>query len=168
MPSCPSCGAEYRADFERCRDCDVPLVASLAPPEKAVAPEGDLSPVFSTGRRVDAELVRSMLEGHGLNAHVWAAGMGPWRMESALTEMTGVPSAFNSYRVMVPSDQVEDAEALLADVDAKDAETDAQDDDSDPGSPRSLMGMMRSRWVLVGAALFLLAIVVLFGAPGYD
>ena len=161
MAFCPNCGTEYRAGFERCRDCDVPLVSSLARPEERAASEADLSAVFSTGRRVDAELVRSMLEGHGLNAHVWAAGMGPWRMESALTEVTGVPSAFNSYRVMVPSDETEDAEALLADVDAT-------DEGSGPGASRSLMGMMRSRWALVGAALFLLAIVVLFGAPGFD
>lgn len=41
-------------------------------------PEGvELAEVYATGRRVDAELVRSMLESHGLKARVWAAGMGP-------------------------------------------------------------------------------------------
>lgn len=160
MGYCPKCGAEYLPGLERCADCDVDLMDEPSGSVDVVSGRVHLIDVFSTGRRVDAELVRSMLEGHGLTAHLWAAGMGPWRMESALTEVTGVANAFNSYRVMVPNNQVEDAEALIADVEVK-------GDDLDPGSAPGLMGIMRSRWALVGAALFLLAMVALFGPPDY-
>lgn len=159
MRYCPSCGAEYRSGFDRCTDCDVALVDE--PPTAAMTPQRvDLRDVYSTGRRVDAELIRSMLESHGLNARVWAGGMGPWRMESALTEVTGVPSAFNSYRVMVPEDEVEDAHVLLNDVEVTDL-----DDSSIVDDRTTLMQLFRARWVLVAAALFLLFLVLWFGPP---
>lgn len=158
MGYCPNCGAEYRAGIERCPDCDEALVPE--PPVAENTPELEqLHDVYATGRRVDAELVRSMLESHGLNARLWAAGMGPWRMESALTEVTGVPNAFNSYRVMVPEKEVEDARALLEAVDVTDA------GDAPVDEARTLMQLFRSRWALVGAAVFLLLLVLLFGPP---
>ena len=35
---CPRCGAEYRAGFDRCADCNVELVAGPAPRDRAEAP----------------------------------------------------------------------------------------------------------------------------------
>ena len=119
----------------------------------------ELREVYSTGRRVDADVVRSMLESHGVKARVWAAGMGPWRMESALTEVTGVPNAFNSYRVMVPEDEVEDARALLDAVDVADV------DDASVGDAQTPLQPLRARWLLVAFALLLLLLVLLFGPP---
>lgn len=126
-----------------------------------MTPEGvELAEVYSTGRRVDAELIRSMLESHGLKARVWAAGMGPWRMESALTEVTGVANAFNAYRVMVPAEEADDARALLDSVDAVDVE------DAPLGGPQTLMDLLRSRWLLIAAAFYLLLLILLVGPPG--
>ena len=117
--------------------------------------------VFSTGRRIDADMVRGLLEAHGFDARVWGSGMGPYRLESAVTEITGVPSPFNAYRVSVPSDDVEEARALIAA-----ASTEEQVADNEPvaeSARRSpgLMNIRRSRWAIVAAALFLLTVVIL-------
>ena len=160
MRYCPTCEAEYLEGFSHCADCKVELVDELPPRENEGGPgHVELVDIYSTGRRVDAELVRSMLQGHGLKAHVWAAGMGPWRMESALTEVTGVPNAFNAYRVMVPAGEVDDARALLQDVDVVDV------DDAPLLADGGLMSVFRSRWALVAGALFLLLLVLTLGPP---
>lgn len=119
--------------------------------------------VFTTGRRIDAEMVRGLLEAHGFDARIWGSGMGAYRLESAVTEITGVPSPFNAYGVGVPADQAEDARELLADVaettDAETTDAETVEDESAPG----VLEMMRSRWALVAAALFLLVFVILYG-----
>lgn len=170
MKYCPNCGAEYRPGFERCSDCGVALVD-----EPPVAAEEEGAPrweqisrveVFRTGRRLDAEMIRGMLEARGFDARVWASGMGVWRMESAMTEITGVPSDFNSYRVVVLEDEADDARAVIQDIEGPDAA--ASSTLAEPYDYRGVwfMDVLRSRWVLVGAALFLLAGIILFGPPG--
>ena len=64
---CPSCGAEYRAGFTRCADCDVDLVSE---PPRAETPEARrlsprLVPVFS-GELEDGESVQELLRTRGL------------------------------------------------------------------------------------------------------
>ena len=134
---------------------------------------------MSTGRSMDAEIVRSFLEGNGLSAEIWSSGLGRWRAESALTEVTGVPSDFNAYRVMVPDDQVVDARELLEASDAPELE---EEDWALPpaageggsigdtgmgygfeadGEPLRWMQLFRSKWVLTGVALFTLALILL-------
>ena len=73
-----------------------------------------LAPVFVTGRRSEAELVRSFLEAHSVEAQIWSSGLSPWRMEAALTEVTGLPSDFNAHRVMVSDADAETAKDLIA------------------------------------------------------
>lgn len=72
---CPQCGAEHRAGFVRCFDCQVPLVDT--PPSQA-AKSGvarDLVEVYRASR-VDAQLVSSALEGNGIGTVTDDAGSG--------------------------------------------------------------------------------------------
>ena len=135
------------------------MVEDAAPPQVEHIPREE---VFSTGRRIDADMIRGLLEAHGFDARVWASGMGPYRLESAVTEITGVPSPFNAYRVSVPVADAEEARALIADV--SDEGQAASIDETGPEPFRrspGLMSMMRSRWAIVAAALFLLTVVIL-------
>lgn len=143
-------------------DCQATLIDHSPPPkpgkERPVYEER--VPVFRSGRRIDAELVRGRLEANGLRAWVWGSGMGAYRMESALTEMTGVPNDFSSYQVVVDWDDVDEARELLDDA--------GEPPMVEPDLEETLMslGWLRHRWLLFGFALFLLLIVVLIGAPG--
>jgi hypothetical protein len=182
MRYCPACGSEYRPGFDVCADCGTELVdeptATANPAEDGSAAHHWI-PVHNTGRSMDAELVRSYLEGNGLTAEVWSSGLGRWRMESAITEVTGVPNDFSAFRVMVPDDQVEAARALLAQSEEVSlAEEDwntagdtfaERDDFGDTGAgygvadrePIRWMTIFRSRWVLTGVALFTLVLIVM-------
>ena len=123
--------------------------------------------VYRTGRFVDAEMVRGRLEADGIDARVWGGGMGVWRVESALTEMTGVPNDFNSYRVMVPLDDAGYArECLEGDSFADDPRSSQGPDDLDDSRVGSLW-MLRGRWAILGFAIVFLLIVILIGPPGY-
>ena len=73
-----------------------------------------------------------------------------------------MPNAFNAYGVGVPTHQTEEARALLADVEDGSVQAPAPKD-IEPSS--GLMNIMRSRWALLAAALFLLAFVIFLGAP---
>ena len=104
MRYCPECGAEYRPGFETCADCQVALVdePAVAPPSADVRPTAqERVVVFRSGRRIEAEVVRSRLEADGLDSRVWSSGLGPWMTVSALPEITAVPSDFNSHQVVV-------------------------------------------------------------------
>lgn len=120
----------------------------------------DREVVFTTGRRMDAEMVRGLLETSGLDARIWGGGMGAYRLESALTEVTGVPNAFNSYRVGVPVDEAEEAKAILADVEDRSAH-----DLDDEGSSRGdgFLSSMGTKAAVFAAALFLLWFVITIG-----
>ncbi len=63
MPWCPQCGAEYREEFTRCSECDVPLVASL-PEETPLGEAGVIVAAFSDHQ--EARLVRGVLDEEGI------------------------------------------------------------------------------------------------------
>lgn len=180
---CPECGSEYRAGFDVCADCgaalvDEPPLRSADDPTEGAA-EHHWVQVMSTGRSMDAEIVRSYLEGNGLRAEIWSSGLGRWRAESALTEVTGVPSDFNAHRVMVPDDQVDEARELLEASDGPELEEEdwarpppvrERGSIGDTGmgygfesdrEPLRWMQLFRSKWVLTGVALFTLALILL-------
>ena len=166
MKYCPSCGSEYRAGFEECADCQVALVQE--PPQistrQKVRPRvRDRTVVFRSGRRMDAELVRARLEADGIDTAIWSSGLGPWRLESALTEVTGVPSDFNSHQVVVDPAAVERALQLLAEGGAAEApeENELPEDDLP-----TFLSALRKRWMLLAFAIFLLLVVILAGPVG--
>jgi hypothetical protein len=74
----------------------------------------DPAPVFASGKRVDADIVVSMLQACGVYAEVWTSGLQPWAMQAAVTEMTGVPNDFGSNRVMVRRQDAALASQLIA------------------------------------------------------
>ncbi|MEA2451973.1 MAG: putative prokaryotic signal transducing protein [Actinomycetota bacterium] len=166
---CPSCGAEYRAGFSRCPDCDVEL-QSKPPTERALAARqaevvlDERVEVFITGRRIDAELVRGMLEANGLDARIWSGGMGVYRLESGLTELTGVPNAFNSYRVVVRVDEETTARELLRDASLASDEPEPTDHKGDPSF--GFLDLIRGRWILVAFAIFFVIMILRNGPPG--
>lgn len=164
---CHHCGAEYRPGFETCADYHVPLVEEspvpLVPDEPAEVVLRERVPIFRTGRRIDAELVRGRLESCGIDSRIWSSGLGVWRMESALTEVTGIPTEFNAHHVVVDRDDVDDTLELLRDETASD---DGEEVGYDDAGSRTSMSWLRPRWILIVFALFLVMLVVARGAPG--
>lgn len=110
---CPSCGAEYRPGFTECSDCGVALVDELPPePEReserklifgGQALGADLVQAHS-GSRVDSELIRSVLEGSGIECTLWGTG------SSYLPETGAKQSAV---RVMVRPADLERAKEVI-------------------------------------------------------
>ncbi len=171
---CPSCGAEYRAKFNICADCQV----ALSPEPSSAAKLHDevtgaveysahsLAPVFVSGRRSDAEMARGFLETQGVQAEVWSAGLSP------------ADADFGASRVMVPEDQVEEARTLLASVETEPIfdegsfdQVDSYDDtaepfDDDTDRLDSALDFLRQRWAVLAFALAILLIVLFIEAPG--
>ena len=168
MKYCPNCGTEYRSGFEECWDCQVALVdRPQLPTASTMRPTlRERVVVFRSGRRMDAELVRGRLEADGMDAHIWSSGLGPWRLESALTEVTGVASDFNSHQIVVDPDDVERARELLDEVVVERDTAERADaiDDSEVGP--AFLAVLRQRWALLAFAVFLLLIVLLAGPIG--
>lgn len=182
---CPSCGAEYRAKFNICADCQVALTPE--PPAAAIPEEEptdivefsarSLAPVFVSGRRSDAEMARGFLEAQGVEAEVWSTGLSPWHAAAGVGEMTGVPSDFGAHRVMVPEERAEEAKSLLATVDAADLisddgpdqlpsyEDEASRTDEDVDRLDSALDFLRRRWAVLAFALAFLLIIMFFGTP---
>ncbi len=83
MPWCPKCKSEYREGFTECATCHVPLVDELPeedetrvqdtvqaePAEETVQIENPIA-VYTSERRIDAEMIRDMRQDRGI-----AAGM---------------------------------------------------------------------------------------------
>lgn len=169
MKYCPNCGSGYRAGFEECWDCQVPLVDEQVEPveERKLQPTArDRAVVFRSGRRMDAELVRARLEADGMEAHIWSSGLSRWRLESALTEVTGVPSDFNSHQVVVDPDDVPRAREVLDEVVAEREMSDETDPTGGSQAGPGFLALLRQRWALLAFAFFLLLIVLVAGPPG--
>lgn len=74
---CPVCRSEYREGFTHCPDCDEDLVLGLPelPAEAKRSDRSDDLVVVYSSNRMDAEMMRSVLEGSGIQA-VNTARMG--------------------------------------------------------------------------------------------
>jgi len=68
MPFCPNCGAEYRAGYTRCTDCDVELVSALpqeeSPPSEASSL--NLATLASYLTVAEAAMIKELLEANGI------------------------------------------------------------------------------------------------------
>ena len=163
MKYCPNCGMEYRAGFEECSECLVGLVDERPEGVGEARPElRDRTVVFRSGRRIDAELVRARLEADGLDAEIWSSGLGPWMTVSALPEITGVPTDFNSHQVVIDATDVDRALELLQEV----GEEGSVEDPESPKGPPTFLASLRKRWMLFAFAIFMLLVVILAGPVG--
>ena len=83
MPWCPKCKSEYREGFTECATCHVPLVDELPEedetriqdtvqdePAEGIVQIANPIAVYTSERRIDAEMIRDMLQDSGI-----AAGM---------------------------------------------------------------------------------------------
>lgn len=166
MKYCPSCAAEYRPGHDVCFDCQVELVDE--PPELPSITEvrptiQERIVVFRSGRRIEAEVVRSRLEADGLDARIWSSGLGPWMTVSALPEITGVPSDFNSHQVVVDANDVERALEVLGEVTPEPVDEDSTVDNN---TSSTFLASLRKRWMLLAFAIFMLLLVIVAGPIG--
>jgi len=61
---CPQCGAEFRQGFDRCADCDVPLVSEPSHEPSHEAPEYET--VLATSELAVIPLVKSLFDSAGI------------------------------------------------------------------------------------------------------
>ena len=109
---CPRCGAEYRAGFDRCADCDVELVAGPAPrdpaePRADQLPKPPEHPDIVTLCRLpfeDATLLAGALRDAGIHA-------GTPDYENRNLSWILPPKLFD---VLVEKDQLEQAREIAA------------------------------------------------------
>ena len=69
MPYCPKCRYEYRAEIEKCPDCDVALVDELSPEKPPVVAQGPVC-VAAFLFPVQAEEAKLKLESHSIEARL--------------------------------------------------------------------------------------------------
>ncbi len=68
MPFCPMCRSEFVEGTLTCSDCGVSLVAELPGEPKLLKETDDLVEVWRTQGEINAQLVRSLLEGSGISS----------------------------------------------------------------------------------------------------
>lgn len=156
---CPSCGAEYRAGFTHCPDCDVDLIAK-PPIEPEAGPvrraTDDLArvgpepvPIF-VGPPLEADMLRSVLEGSGIPCEIWRPGV-----------QEAYAAAF-PYRLVVSADDAERATEIVLAARTGDLALDAGEDDGEeeledefdaddvpeptPGAPGGPVAEVRPWW----------------------
>lgn len=68
MPFCPQCRNEYVEGTAACEDCGVKLIPHLSDPLEGVEKprNEDLVEVWRTQGEMDAQLIRSLLDGNGI------------------------------------------------------------------------------------------------------
>jgi hypothetical protein len=84
-------------------------------------------------------------------------------MEAGLTEVTGVPNAFNSHRVMVAPESVAQAEDLLASLDDLELVAEGDGARTEDDDPPTALSLLRQRWLVAGFAIVLLFLIVFLG-----
>lgn len=157
---CPSCGAEYRAGFDRCADCDIELVdeAPTAPdvsdPSHArlVDPGVELVEVYSSNGP-DADMVRSYLEGHGIAAISIGDEVGAYNFSVG---------PLGARHVLVRSFEVTDALTLIGDAEVEGRLP--HDDTRSNASGRPKLGF--STAMLAVIAVIIVVGIVLAYMPG--
>jgi predicted amidophosphoribosyltransferase len=68
MAFCPKCRSEFVEGTRECSDCGVPLVDELPEEPRGRGENDDLVEVWRTQGEVNAQLVRSLLEGSGISS----------------------------------------------------------------------------------------------------
>lgn len=104
---CPQCGAEFREGYDRCADCDIPLVRELPPEPSHETPEYET--VLATSELAVIPLVKSLLDSaeipyitQGESLIFPSEGLSLYRKDSP-----------GQVLVRVPKDRAEEAHQLL-------------------------------------------------------
>ena len=106
MPFCPQCESEFRPGFARCEECDVDLVESLPEkPKPPPVPVPSFHVVYTTTDLVEAETVRILLEGRGIEAEVQNRYSG----FSAID----LPTSASPFEITVPAADALEASKIL-------------------------------------------------------
>jgi len=79
MPFCPQCRAEYVKGVKECKDCGVPLVDALPPPDVHEDRE-KLVPVYGPDTEVEAGFLINLLQQEGIEAELYPS----WDKQSAM------------------------------------------------------------------------------------
>ncbi len=112
---CPQCRAEFRDGFDRCNECDLPLVESLPPiPEVGDEP---LEAVFTTRDASFLPVLRSLLDARDIpyvSQGEESMSMLPLGTAGGIFGRTGIAA-----RLLVPASRAEEARALLADTESE-------------------------------------------------
>ena len=155
---CPSCGAEHRLGFTHCADCLVELMDEPPPPKTETEEESatvdewaDLVEIYRMAP-MDADLMRSVLEGSGIPAVVQRAG------SAAAYPLT--VGDLGDAKLLVPRDRVQEALLVIdaaegGDVSSEDQEIGNYGDES-YGYEEHLRGGIP--WLLRGVAIVLLVL----------
>ena len=105
MPFCPKCRDEFQDWVKRCPDCDLPLVEKLA--EDKLPPEHKFVKVYSTPKRDEIALIKSILNGNKIPYYI--------KGENFATIYAPLPG-LSMMDVMIREDYFEDAKGLLKEL----------------------------------------------------
>jgi hypothetical protein len=106
---CPICKSEYRHGFNRCADCDEPLVDSLA--EDAAADRDELVMVLKTTDPALLPVAKSVLEAAGVPHVVQGeAGINVFPLGAAASRVT---NRLTGATILVRKQDYAEARALL-------------------------------------------------------
>lgn len=163
---CPSCRAEYRPGFTECADCGIELVDDL--PEELGTPTPDrvddagfrpedvpeLVEAYRTDR-LDAEVVRSLLEGNGIPAMVSREGFS-----SAYPLTVG---DLGAGRVLVPREHLQTARELIESASQGGLELAADETDGSEGG--AMRAWDRVPVAVKGIIALAFILLLLLGGP---
>ena len=108
MPYCPKCRAEYVKGVKECRDCGVPLVDVLPPPEIHEDRE-KLVPVYGPDTEVEAGILINLLQQEGIEAELYPS----WDKQSAMWWKLFSDAGGNSGAVVVLEHEAERAKGII-------------------------------------------------------
>jgi len=102
---CPRCKAEYRAGFNRCNECDLPLVYRLPiTPQQSFDTETELVVVRTYNNKLDADVARMTLEAAGIESMLRSEGVSVIRSFPFAREI----------ELLVCSEDADDADQILS------------------------------------------------------
>jgi hypothetical protein len=122
---CPECGAEYRAGFDRCSDCDVALVHDAPAEEDHRA--RPFAMVFTTSEADVIPVIKSLLQ----SADIPFETDGEAMMDLFPSDMLGpvLSRPRGEVQFYVPESRAEEARELLVElpIDVEEPESDSDD-----------------------------------------
>jgi hypothetical protein len=113
---CPQCKTEYREGFTKCAECQVDLVAELAPEPELV----QFEEILQTYNPADIAVIKSLLESEGITYY--------FKGDHLTLRPIG-----DAARLMVSREEAESVRELLSDLDLSYTEASSFKDDDENG-----------------------------------